>query len=100
MPINRLLKDKRTPEEIELLNKAFNHALNLLGVIVTTRFAIWSLAKLSRSARPAQASRERLRRWPWCGLDYGKAVLLPRNGPAGAAWRRPLLRGTTDLPCT
>ena len=26
MPINRLLKDKRTPEEIELLNKAFNHA--------------------------------------------------------------------------
>jgi hypothetical protein len=32
MPINRLLKDKRTPEEIELLNKAFNHALNLLGV--------------------------------------------------------------------
>ena len=22
---NRLLKDKRTPEEIELLNKAFNH---------------------------------------------------------------------------
>src|SRR5262245_61296514 len=33
MPINRLLKDKHTPEEIELLNKAFNHALNLLGVI-------------------------------------------------------------------
>src|SRR6185295_18414708 len=33
MPINRLLKDKRTPEEIELLNKAFNHALNLLGVV-------------------------------------------------------------------
>ena len=31
MPINRLLKDKRTPEEIELLNKAFNHALNLRG---------------------------------------------------------------------
>jgi len=27
------LKDKRTPEEIELLNKAFNHALNLLGVV-------------------------------------------------------------------
>ena len=27
MPINRLLKDKRTPEEIELLNKAFNQAL-------------------------------------------------------------------------
>jgi hypothetical protein len=24
MPINRLLKDGRTPEEIELLNKAFN----------------------------------------------------------------------------
>ena len=32
MPINRLLKDKRTPEEIESLNKAFNHALGLLGV--------------------------------------------------------------------
>ena len=33
MPINRMLKDKRAPEEIELLNKAFNHALNLLGVV-------------------------------------------------------------------
>ena len=33
MPINRLLKDKRTPEEIALLNNAFNHALNLLGVV-------------------------------------------------------------------
>ena len=33
MPINRLLKDKRTPEEIELLNQAFNHALNFLGVV-------------------------------------------------------------------
>ena len=34
MPINRLLKkDKRTPEEIERLNEAFNHALNLLGVV-------------------------------------------------------------------
>jgi hypothetical protein len=33
MPINRLLKDKRTPEEIEFLNKAFHHALNLLGVV-------------------------------------------------------------------
>ena len=33
MPINRLLKGKRTPEEIELLNEAFNHALNLLGVV-------------------------------------------------------------------
>ena len=33
MPINRLLKDgQHTPDEIELLNKAFNHALNLLGV--------------------------------------------------------------------
>jgi hypothetical protein len=32
MPINRLLKDKRSPEEIERLNEAFNHALNLLGV--------------------------------------------------------------------
>jgi hypothetical protein len=33
MPIDRLLKDKRAPEEIELLNEAFNHALNLLGVV-------------------------------------------------------------------
>jgi len=33
VPINRRLKDKRTPEEIELLNKTFNHALNLLGVV-------------------------------------------------------------------
>lgn len=33
MPINRLLKDKRTPEEIDCLNEAFNHALNLLGVL-------------------------------------------------------------------
>jgi len=33
MPINRLLKDKRTPEEIERLNEAFRHALNLLGVV-------------------------------------------------------------------
>ena len=49
VPINRVLKDKRTPEEIELLE-----------------------------------------------LAYVKAVLLPRNGPNGAAWRRPLF---TDLPC-
>ena len=49
MPINRILKGKRAPEEIELLNKAFDHALNLLGVlIVMTRFAIWSLARFSR----------------------------------------------------
>ena len=86
MPINRLLKDKRTLEEIELLNKA------LAWLIVTTRFAIWSLARLSRSARPALTSRERLRRRPWSGLAYGKVILLPRNGPAGAAWRRPLSR--------
>ena len=34
MPINRLLKNgQHTPDEIELLNKAFNHALNLLGVV-------------------------------------------------------------------
>jgi hypothetical protein len=33
MPINRLLKNgQHTPDEIELLNKAFNRALNLLGV--------------------------------------------------------------------
>ena len=34
MPINRLLKNgQHTPDEIELLNKAFNRALNLLGVV-------------------------------------------------------------------
>jgi hypothetical protein len=33
MPINKLLKDKLRPEEIELLNKAFNLALSLLGVL-------------------------------------------------------------------
>ncbi|QIG98136.1 MULTISPECIES: hypothetical protein [Bradyrhizobium] len=33
MPIKRLLKDERTPEEIELLDTAFNQALNLLGVV-------------------------------------------------------------------
>jgi hypothetical protein len=33
MPINRLLKDgQHTPDEIELLNRAFNRTLNLLGV--------------------------------------------------------------------
>jgi hypothetical protein len=33
MPINRLLKDGQlTPDEIELANKAFSHALNLLGL--------------------------------------------------------------------
>ena len=33
MPINRLLKDgQHTSDEIELLNKAFTRALNLLGV--------------------------------------------------------------------
>jgi hypothetical protein len=33
MPINRLLKDGQyTPEQIELLNNAFNQALNLLSV--------------------------------------------------------------------
>ncbi|WP_338696720.1 hypothetical protein V5279_09545 [Bradyrhizobium sp. 26S5] len=34
MPINQLLKGcERTPEEIELLNKAFDRALHLLGVL-------------------------------------------------------------------
>jgi hypothetical protein len=33
MPINRLLKEgQHTPEQIELLNNAFNHALSLLSV--------------------------------------------------------------------
>jgi len=34
MPINRLLKvGKYTPEEIELLNKAFNLALDSMGLV-------------------------------------------------------------------
>jgi hypothetical protein len=34
MPINWLLKDgQHTPEQIELLNNAFNHALSLLSVV-------------------------------------------------------------------
>jgi hypothetical protein len=34
MPINWLLKDGRyTPQQIELLNSAFNHALYLLSVV-------------------------------------------------------------------
>ena len=33
MPIKKFLKDKRTPEEIQLLNTAFEQALNLLGVV-------------------------------------------------------------------
>ncbi|WP_431015488.1 hypothetical protein [Bradyrhizobium pachyrhizi] len=34
MPINRLLKAGRyTPEEIELLNKAFNLALHSMGLV-------------------------------------------------------------------
>jgi hypothetical protein len=33
MPINRLLKEGQyTPEQIEFLNNAFNHALSLLSV--------------------------------------------------------------------
>src|SRR6476660_6050913 len=39
-----------------------------------TRFAIWSLARLSRSARQVLASREKSRKWPWPGLAYGKAA--------------------------
>jgi hypothetical protein len=71
MPINRLLKDKRTPEEIELLNKAFNHALNFAWLILMTRFATWSLARLSRSTR--QAPRE-IAEMAWSGLAVGKAA--------------------------
>ncbi|MDH2355727.1 hypothetical protein QCM80_34410 [Bradyrhizobium sp. SSUT112] len=34
MPINRLLKDGRhTPDQIELLNKAFNFALHSLSLV-------------------------------------------------------------------
>ena len=32
MPINLVTETKRAPEEIELSNKDFIHALNLLGV--------------------------------------------------------------------
>jgi len=77
MPINRLLKDKRTPEEIELLNKA--------------HFAIWLLARLSRSARQALTNRERLRKWPWPGLAHGKAppqMPAPLASRAGCIWNR------------
>ena len=79
--MDRRLKDKRAPEEIELLNNAFNLALNLLGmVIVMTRFAIWSLARLSRSARQALASREKSRKLAVAriGLRFG----------ARFSWRR------------
>src|SRR3954463_8824351 len=89
MPINRMLKDKRAPEEIELLNKAFNHALNLLGwLIVMTRFAIWSPARLSRSGRQVLASREKSRKWPWPGLAYGKAASVGGHFiPNFTCWR-------------
>ena len=53
MPIDRLLKDKRTPEEIELLNKASNHALNLLGVVYRND----TLASPSRYASRYRARR-------------------------------------------
>ena len=43
-------------------------------LIVMTRFAIWSLARLSRSARRVLASREKSRKRPWPGLAYGKAA--------------------------
>jgi hypothetical protein len=33
MPIKKFLKDKRAPEEVQLLNTAFEKALNLLGVV-------------------------------------------------------------------
>jgi hypothetical protein len=65
MPINRLLKDKRTPEEIEFLNKAFNHTLNLLGVVDRNDPLCDMIARKVRSARQALASRERSRKWPW-----------------------------------
>jgi hypothetical protein len=51
MPINRLLKDKRTPEEIEFLNKAFNHALDLLGVVDRNDPLCDMIARKVRSAR-------------------------------------------------
>jgi len=64
MPIKRLLKDgQRTPKQIELLNSAFNHALNLLSrLTATTPFARWWLAPLSKSARPATGSLARSRK--------------------------------------
>jgi hypothetical protein len=33
MPIKKFLKDKHTPREVQLLNTAFEQALNLLGVV-------------------------------------------------------------------
>ena len=33
MPIKKFLKDKHTPQEIQLLTTAFEQALNLLGVV-------------------------------------------------------------------
>src|SRR5215467_9392911 len=39
-----------------------------------TRFATWSLARLSRSTRQALASRERSRKWLWSELAVGKAA--------------------------
>jgi hypothetical protein len=64
MPINRLLKDgQHTPEQIELLNSAFNHALNLLNVADRNDpFARWWLAPLSKSARRVIGSLARSRK--------------------------------------
>jgi hypothetical protein len=84
--MNRLLKDKRTPEEIELLNKAFNHALNLLGVVDRNDpLCNIGAPKVIEVGTTGTSEPREMRRWPWSGLACGKAVLLPRNGPAGAA---------------
>ena len=76
IPIDRLLKDKRTPEEIELLNKAFNHALNLLGVADRNDPLCDMVARkvIEVGRTGISASRERSWRWPWSGLAYGKAA--------------------------
>ena len=75
MPINRLLKDKRTPEEIEFLNKAFNHALNLLGVVDRNDPLCDMVARkvIEVGATGIGEPREP-RKWPWPGLAYCKAA--------------------------
>ena len=100
MPINRLLKDKRTPEEIELLNKAFNHALNLLGVVdrndplcdmVARKVIEVGTTGISEPREIAEMAVVRI------GLRLGHPVATKwtwRDGLATCA-----LEGTTDLPC-
>ena len=89
MPINRILKDKRAPEEIELLNKAFNHALNLLGVVDRNDPLCDIVArKVIEVGASASASRERSRKWPW-PLAYGKGASVGGPSPLFSIHRKP-----------